>query len=108
MNIDYTSPEACEARTRRIEAAREREKTRLAQLCEARELIRRNEIRTPAELMTALCNIVAAMKCSSTDMGKYRQQLIDLGTDIEDDYWEGRDTAPKSIASVVREQAVGV
>jgi hypothetical protein len=41
-------------------------------------------------------------------MADYRQQLIELGCEIEDAEWHP-DAAPKSIATVAaREQAVGV
>ncbi len=85
--LDPASPEACAARADRISKARRENTTRLADLCTARELRRKHGVRTSAELLTELNNLVSAMAgcLSGSDLDGWRTKLVDLACDIEDE-----------------------
>jgi hypothetical protein len=84
--IDLASPEQVEARTKRIAAADHKRRTRLADMCAARELIRHNEILTAWELFNLLNTVMASMRCAgASDMERWRTTLAEVASDLEDE-----------------------
>lgn len=101
-SIDLASPEETAARLTRMAAAEHRKNTRLADMCAARELRRKNEILTAWELLTELNSLMGAMRCAGgSDMERYRTALAEVASDLEDDLMGANESAAPARLHVV-------